>query len=93
MTASELDALLAGRSIGLEVPLPRHHVFRASVRSSLLGGWQLESDPTGMWLSIPRLDLEALAASLPSKQGIEHRFPTAKGSELVAKFEVDTRAS
>jgi hypothetical protein len=91
VTRSELDGLLAGRSLALEVSLPRNHAFRTSVRPALLGGWQLESDPTGMWLSVPRLDLEALAASLPSKEGIEHRFIDVKGSGLLVTFEVDLK--
>jgi hypothetical protein len=92
VSRSELDALLTGRSLSLEVTLPRSHVFRTSVRPALLGGWQLESDPTGIWLSIPRHDLEALAADLPSKEGITHRFQNANG-DLVLSFEVDIKQS
>jgi hypothetical protein len=87
----ELQRLLAGRSIALQVPLPKNHSFRASVRPALLGGWQLETDPTGVWLSIPRLELEALAESLPNKEGIEQKFPTAKGAQLLVSFEVDVK--
>lgn len=91
VTRNELDGLLAGRSLALEVSLPGNHAFRASVRPALLGGWQLESDPTGTWLSIPRLDIEALAASLPSKEGIEHRFTDVKGGELTVSLAVDLK--
>ena len=91
VTREELQRLLAGRSIALEVPLPRSHSFLLGVRPLMLGGWQLESDPTGMWLSIPRLDLEALSESLPSKQGLEHEFPTTQGNSVRVAFEVDVR--
>jgi len=91
VTQEELQRLLAGRSIVLEVALPRNHTFRISVKPSLLGGWQLESDPTGIWVSIPRLDLEALSQSLPSREGIEQKFATTPGKEMVVTFEVDVR--
>lgn len=92
ITREELQRLLGGRSIALEVPLPRGHSFRLGVRPLMLGGWQLESDPTGMWLSIPRLELEALSESLPSKQGLEQEFPTTQGNAVRVAFEVDVRS-
>jgi hypothetical protein len=88
---AELDLLLAGRALTLEVELPRNHKFRLSVQSSTLSAWQLDSDPTGIWLTIPRAALEALAEALPSKEGIEHAFPTAHGREVAVSFEVDVR--
>lgn len=87
----ELHRLLAGRAVALEVPLPKNHSFRASVTPALLGGWQLETDPTGVWLSIPRLELEALAEALPTRDGIEQKFATAKGTDVLVSFEVDVR--
>ena len=62
------------------------------MRPAALETWQLESDPTGIWVSIPRSQLEALAKTLPSKEGIEHAFETAQGS-VVVSFEVDLRDS
>src|SRR5512138_1588758 len=41
---AELEGLLAGRAISLEVALPRDHVFRVNVRPSPLAEWKLESD-------------------------------------------------
>jgi hypothetical protein len=87
----ELDLLLAGRSLGLDVPMPRSHQFRASVNLTPLGDWQLDSDPTGLWLSIPRSALEDLLQSQPAKEGVEHEFPTGNGSSLNVAFEVDLR--
>lgn len=91
-TSAELQQLLTGRSLALELCLPRDRKFRISVRPAALETWQLESDPTGIWLSIPRSQLQALAHSLPSKEGIEHDFATAQGSVAV-KFEVDVKPS
>ena len=89
-TAAELQQLLTGRAIGLELCLPRDRKFRVNVRPSALETWQLESDPTGIWVSIPRSRLEAFAQTLPSKEGIEHGFETALGGVTVS-FEVDLR--
>ena len=87
-TSAELQQLLTGRAIELELGLPRDRRFLVNLRPSALDKWQLESDPTGIWVSIPRSQLAALAQTLPSKEGIEHGFPTAQGSVAVI-FEVD----
>lgn len=91
-TSTELRQLLTGRAVALELCLPRDRKFRVNVRPAALETWQLDSDPTGIWLTIPRSQLHALAQSLPSKQGIEHGFETAQGSVAVT-FEVDLRES
>ena len=90
-TRDELGSLLAGRAVTLEVPLPRHHAFRLNVRPALVGGWLLDSDPTGLWITIPRAVLEGLAESLPSKEGIENKFDLENGGAVVVSFEVDLR--
>jgi hypothetical protein len=88
---AELDRLLTGRAVALEVQLPRNHVFRASVWPGAMSGWQLESDPTGIWITIPKSALQALAESLPSKEGIEQEFDTATEGKVKVSFEVDLR--
>jgi hypothetical protein len=88
---NELDSLLAGRAVTLEVSLPRHHAFRLNVRPALVGGWLLDSDPTGLWITIPRTALEGLSQSLPSKEGIENKFDLENGGGVVVSFEVDVR--
>ena len=89
-SSAELERLLTGRAIELELCLPRDRRFLVNVRPSALEKWQLESDPTGIWVSIPRSQIEELAKRLPSKEGIEHGFETAQGSVTV-KFEVDLK--
>ena len=91
VSTAEVQTLLTGRAISLEVVLPQEHVFRLSVRPSALNHWQLASDPTGLWLSIPRAELEALAQTLPSKEGIAHNCETANGKRLEVMFEVDVK--
>ena len=89
VTARELDVLLAMRGVTLEVPLPRNHALRVNVKAAAIGGWLLDSDPTGLWLTLPRSELEALAKTLPSTEGIEHRFDLVNGGALTVTFEVD----
>jgi hypothetical protein len=91
-TSVELQQLLTGRAISRDLNLPRDRSFRVNVRPSVLETWQLESDPTGIWVSIPRAQIEAFGKTLPSKEGIEHGFETAHGSVTVS-FEVDLRDS
>ncbi len=88
---AELEGLLAGRALALEVTLPREHVFRVNVRPSQLGEWRLDSDPTGLWITIPMQALQSLAESLPSREGIEHVFGLANGGSVVVSFEVDVK--
>jgi hypothetical protein len=89
-TSAELQQLLTGRALTLELSLPRDRKFRVNVRPAALETWQLDSDPTGIWLAIPRSQLQALAATVPSKEGIEHSFETAPGG-LTVTFEVDLK--
>jgi hypothetical protein len=91
ITRAELEQLLSGRAISLAVVLPRDHVFRVSVRAAAVGGWQLDSDPTGVWLTIPRAELESLTQNLPSRDGLEHSFDTSAGGAVQVSFEVDVR--
>jgi hypothetical protein len=87
----ELELLVAGRSLSLDVAMPRSHQFRASVNVTPLGDWQLDSDPTGLWLSIPRSALEDLQQSLPRKEGLQRSFPAGDGDTLEVSFQVDLR--
>lgn len=90
VSRAELERLLTGRAVTLTVPLPRSHVFRASVWPGAIGGWQLESDPTGLWITIPKAELQRLADSLPSKEGLRFEFETDDG-KVTVRFEVDIR--
>ena len=87
----ELQTLLSSRAVTLEVALPRNHVFRVNVRPAAVGGWTLDSDPTGLWIAIPRTELEALSESLPSRDGLEKSFELPNGDDVVVSFEVDVK--
>lgn len=92
VTRHELERLLSGRAVELELCLPRDRRFRVNVRPAALDAWQLDSDPTGLWVTIPRTELQTLAQTLPRKDGIEHSFETSEGS-VVVSFEVDLRGA
>jgi hypothetical protein len=85
ITRSELDRLLSGRALDLNVALPRNHSFRVSVRPSAMaadrGGWQLDSDPTGIWVTIPRAEIEMLGQT------------TTFAERLMRDFAVSTKES
>lgn len=91
ITREELELLLVGRALVLEVLLPRTHTFRVSVRPHISSAWHLDSDPTGLWLSVPRAELEALAQSLPNKEGIEHALPISNEHNLSVNLQVDLK--
>ncbi|HKQ83738.1 MAG TPA: hypothetical protein VJS42_16215 [Steroidobacteraceae bacterium] len=90
VSRAEVDVLLSGRAVKLLLALPRAHSFQVVVRMSAIQGWQLDSDPTGLWLTVPRAELQALADSLPTKEPIEHVLDI-DGRELKLSFEVDVR--
>jgi hypothetical protein len=87
----ELQRLLTGRTLALDVPMPRAHQFHASVNVTPMNEWQLASDPTGLWLSIPRSALEELTSSAPKKEGLQHEFDLGQGEQLAVGFEVDLK--
>ena len=90
VTSDEFAQLRVGKPMGLEVPLPHGHLFRAKVNMAANGDWHFDSDPTGMWISVPRNELDNLAQGLPNKEGIAHAFNTHHG-ELQVSFEVDVK--
>ena len=91
VTRAELERLMSGRAVALEVALPREHIFRMNVRPTTIGGWRLDSDPTGLWLTIAREDLEWLFEAGPTREGVERTFDAANGGKLTVSFEVDVR--
>jgi len=88
ITHEEFQLLQEGRTLALEVSLPRGHAFRAKINPAT--EWLFDSDPTGLWLSIPRAELTALHDALPTKEGISHAFSTHHG-ELEVSLEVDVK--
>jgi len=90
VSSDEFAQLRSGKGLFLEVQLPGHHVFKARLSTSPDAQWHFDSDPTGMWITVPRTDIESLAQNLPSKDGIDHAFETSKDALLVS-LEVDVK--
>ena len=93
ISRAELERLVSGRAVDLVVALPRHHAFRMSVRPSAMsadrGGWQLDSDPTGMWLTIPRADLEQLGQTTAFAERLMRQFPVSSDEHVQVTLEVE----
>ncbi len=90
VSTEEFAELCAGKSIGLTVNMPRGHAFRVKLNQTNAEQWQFDSDPTGLWLSIPRIELAGLAQGLPAKEGIKHAFLTNQ-DELQISLEIDVK--
>ncbi|MBL8268683.1 hypothetical protein [Steroidobacter sp.] len=89
---TELERLVSGRAVDLVVALPRHHAFRVSIRPSVMtaerGGWQLDSDPTGIWVTVPRAELEQLGQTTTFAERLLHDFPVTSDANLQLILEV-----
>lgn len=46
------------------------------------GGWQLESDPTGIWLTIPRTELEQLGQTEMFAERLMRDFPVSSNQQM-----------
>ena len=46
------------------------------------GGWQLESDPTGIWVTLPRAELEQLGQTKSFAERLVHDFPVSPGEQV-----------
>lgn len=86
ISRDELERLSSGRSVDLIVSLPRHRSFRVGVRPSAMsadrGGWQLESDPTGLWLTIPRAELAQLGQTETFAERLMRDFPVSSTQQM-----------
>lgn len=91
VTPAEMAELLQSGSLKLEISLPRNHRFQVTVRASTLAAWQLASDPTGLWIEVPRAELVQLNESLPRREGIAHVFELDCGERVQLGLEVDVR--
>jgi len=86
ISRSELDRMISGRAIDLDLRLPRNHHFRISVRPSPLdaerGGWRLDSDPTGIWLTIPNDQLQLFGQTKTFAERLIREFPISKTENM-----------
>lgn len=91
ITNAELESLLSGRALALTLALPRDRAFRVNIRPSTLEQWQLDSDPTGLWITVPNSALAELSQSLPSRFGLERQFDFPAGDYVLVNVEVDVK--
>jgi hypothetical protein len=91
ITQGEMDELLRVGSLRLTVALPRNHHFQVTVCAAALAAWQLDTDPTGLWIQIPRTEIVQLQQALPSREGIAHAFELDAGGQVQVSLEVDVR--
>ena len=92
ITRDELGQLCSGRALVMHVNLPGQHTFQASVAADRFGAWRLDSDPTGLWLAVPKGQLEVFTDGEPVAEGLQHQFELASGGALSLSFEVDVRS-
>lgn len=55
---------------------------RPSPLSADRGGWQLDSDPTGTWLTIPRPELELLGQTTTFAERLVRDFPVSDNEKV-----------
>ncbi len=86
ITRSELHRLSSGLSVDLIFQLPKHRSFRVSLRPSAMsadrGGWQLDSDPTGIWLTIPRTELQMFGQTTTFAERVVRDFAVSENENL-----------
>lgn len=51
------------------------------------GGWQLESDPTGIWLTVPRAELDQLGQTKTFAERLIRDFPVSSTQQMQVIFE------
>ena len=91
VTTEELSRLCSGRSIGLRVSMPRGHAFNVKLTQTNLTNWLFDSDPTGLWLSVPRAELALLGEDATARQSIAHQFNTQEET-LTITLQVNSTA-
>lgn len=46
------------------------------------GGWQLDSDPTGIWLTVPRVELQMFGQTTTFAERLTRDFPASDGQHV-----------
>lgn len=96
ISRAELERLTSGRPVDLVFALPRHRALRLGVWPSPLsadrGGWQLASDPTGIWLTIPRAEIEQLGQTTAFAERLVRDFPLSEGGQMQVILEVEPQS-
>ena len=90
VTRSELDRLIVGNSLALQLPLPGEQQFRIAIEATPRADWQCEGNFSNLFLFLPRAALTELSQTLPRREGLTHEFQT-EGGPVEVDFEIDLR--
>lgn len=90
LSPSDLDRLLAGGSLTAATPLPGG-AFQYAVELVDDADWQLVGNAHLVRLKLPRLDVVAHKAELPSKAGLSRTLALNGGGTLDVHFEIDAK--
>lgn len=88
---AELAQLLAGVTVGNETHWPDGRVERQQLALADGHGWQRDGD--GWRVMLDESEVNALAAHLPSRDGLSLSLPAQGGKALQVLFDVDVRDS
>ena len=88
---AELARLLAGQEIRNETCWPDDRIERQRVTLADRLDWRRDDD--GWRVALPEADVRALAARLPSRDGLSWDMPVPGGEALHILFDVDVRDS
>ena len=88
---AELAQLLAGAAVENRTRLPDGRAEIQQLHLATHLGWQ-RNDAT--WhIELPKIDVTALSARLPSREGLHFELPMPDGETLQVLFDVDVRDS
>jgi hypothetical protein len=88
---SELESLLGGELVINQTRWPDGELERQQVVLAGHLAWQRE--PDGWCLKLPATEVKALAARLPSKEGLTWSLAGGDGPALDIRFDIDVRDS
>lgn len=88
---SELAQLLAGSRVGNQTQWPDGRMERQQLMLADSHGWQRHD--SGWRVMLAEAEVRALAARLPSRDGLSLTLPVSGGEPLQVVFDVDVRDS
>lgn len=88
---AELAQLLAGSTVGNRTQWPDGRVEHQRLALAGSHGWRRDDD--GWRMTLADAEVRALAARLPSREGLSLSLPVASGQPLQVVFDVDVRDS
>jgi hypothetical protein len=93
ITETELATLLATGELVDQSRLPDDSLWRRRVYLTTLAEAALSCESATWSLSLPREQVAALAARIPSSDGLHYALASVAGSMMAVSFDVDLRSS